>query len=246
MDFAIEECIIWLDETLLVANKPAGLPTLVDGYDPAAPYLLGALQEVYGKLWVVHRLDRETSGVIVFARTAQAHRALNTQFEKRVAAKLYHALVHGAVEWQEKLVELRLRPDGDRAHRTVIDPISGKSAVTHLRTLERFRNYSLVEAAPKTGRTHQIRAHLAAIGHLIVADALYGDGRGLMLSDLKPGYKGEKSNQAPLLGRLGLHARSLTLEHPEALETLRFEAPYPKDMTSALEQLRKYGSGRVF
>jgi RluA family pseudouridine synthase len=184
--------------------------------------------------------------VIVFARTAQAHRSLNTQFAKRVAAKLYHALVRGAVEWQEKLVELPLRPDGDRKHRTVIDPASGKPAATQLRLLERFRDYSLVEAEPKTGRTHQIRAHLAAIGHPIVGDALYGDGHGLLLSDLKPGYKGEKSAQAPLLGRLGLHARSLTFEHPETLETLRFEAPYPKDMTSALEQLRKYGSGRAF
>ena len=193
---------LWSDGALLVVNKPAGLPTLVDGYDPAAPYLLGLLKESFGPLWVVHRLDRETSGVIVFARNADAHRALNTQLEKHQAQKVYHALVDGSPEWTEKTVRLPLRTNGDRKHRSVVDIRRGKVAETQLRVLRRFGAISLVQAIPRTGRTHQIRVHLAAQGCPVISDALYGDGRHLFLSELKPDYKGVKE-ESPLLSRLG-------------------------------------------
>jgi RluA family pseudouridine synthase len=251
MTFSVKECVLWCDEALLVVDKPAGLPTVVDGYDPKTPYLLSLLKEVYAPLWVVHRLDRDTSGAIVFARTAEAHRALNTQFEKRLASKTYHALVVGSPEWEEKLVKLPLRADGDRRHRTVVDQRGGKPAATQLRLLERFGRFSLVEATPLSGRTHQIRVHLAAAGFPIVADALYGDGEGISLADLKPAYKGgrrERSfftadalpDERPLLGRLGLHAWALSLEHPVTRQPVHFKAPYPKDFRLTLERLRKF------
>ena len=169
-----EILVLYLDNHLLVVAKPAGLPTLVDGYHPEAPYLVGVLKATYGRLWVVHRLDRETSGVIVFARTAAAHRPLNTQFEQRQALKPYHALVQGLPAWDSQNIHLPLRPDGDRRHRTVVDPQHGKPAETGLRVLERFDRCALLQAVPHTGRTHQIRAHLAALGHPIAADPLYG------------------------------------------------------------------------
>lgn len=202
-------------------DKPSGLRTLPDGYNPDIPHLKKLLEPIYGRLWIVHRLDKETSGVIILARTAEAHRALNTQFDQHVIHKVYHALVCGMPAWKEKEVNLPLRPNGDRRHRTVIDPRAGKPALTRLRVLERFKGYALVEARPETGRTHQIRAHLAAAGHPLAGDRLYGGG------DLSP----------PLEG-LALHARSLELIHPGSGERLTLKASYPAEFQAALERLR--------
>lgn len=215
-----EVSIIWADSYLVVVNKPAGLPTLPDGYVKDAPNLVEILNRVYDRVWVVHRLDRDTSGVIVFARSAEIHRALNAQFDTRRVSKIYHAIVRGKPAWDAIVVDQPLRPDGDRRHRTLIDSVRGKPAVTHLRVIERFDQYALIEAAPETGRTHQIRAHLAFQGYPIVADALYGDGQGV-----------------DGLTRLGLHARSLSFEHPITHKIVRFDAPYPEDFTSALKSL---------
>jgi RluA family pseudouridine synthase len=248
MQIRLADLVLWEAEEFLVINKPAGLPTLVDGYHKDAPYLLGVLRQAYDPLWVVHRLDRDTSGVMVFARTSGAHRELNIQFEKRQAVKSYHALVASDLPWNEKTVKLALRPDGDRKHRTVVDARHGKPALTELRVLRRFGTfysvYSLVEAIPHTGRTHQIRVHMAAQGYPIVADRLYGDGRGVYLSDLKIGFKGQAEAEKPLLGRMGLHARSITLLHPVTGEQLCFEAPYPKDFIQTLRWLRRANLGR--
>lgn len=217
--------LLWADDDLLVVNKPAGLPTLVDGYHPEAPYLAGLLREAYAPLWVVHRLDRETSGVMVFARTAQAHRELNRQFEQHQAAKRYHALASGAPAWETKQCSLRLRPDGDRRHRTVIDPRRGKPAETELRVLERFPGMCLLEAAPRTGRTHQIRAHLAALQLPLLGDALYG---------------GPDPAETGLpIARLALHAVQLSLLHPNSGLAQQFEAPYPPDFSACLAALRQ-------
>lgn len=217
--------ILYIDETLLVINKPAGLPTLPDGYDPAAPHVRSLLEPHFGRLWIVHRLDRGTSGVLLLVRSAQAHRALNSQFDQRQVSKVYHALVTGSPAWDSKTVELPLRADVGHKHRTVVDPARGKPAVTHLRVLERFAAFALVEAVPETGRTHQIRAHLAALGHPLVADELYGS----LPAEASP----------PVLHRLGLHARQLTIEHPLLRSVLHFDAPYPEDFARALDQLRR-------
>jgi tRNA pseudouridine32 synthase / 23S rRNA pseudouridine746 synthase len=129
---------LFADEALLAVNKPLGLPSLPDGYDPDAPHLRSVLEPVYGRLWTVHRLDRETSGVVLLARTAEAHRHLNTQFQEQRVVKIYHALVLGDPAWDKRTIRLPLRGDGDRRHRTVVDHKRGKPAVTHLRVFERF------------------------------------------------------------------------------------------------------------
>jgi tRNA pseudouridine32 synthase / 23S rRNA pseudouridine746 synthase len=229
--------VLHIDEALLVVNKPAGLPTLPDGYQADAPYLVGLLQEAFGRLWVVHRLDRETSGVLALARTAEAHRALNLQFQEREIAKIYHALVVGKPAWDERTVNLPLRADGDRRHRTVIDRARGKPSTTACRVLGRLGDYTLVEARPKTGRPHQIRAHLAAEHLPIVGDLLYASQGGGLLGDAGARLRRLLVDDAPL-ARLGLHALALTLEHPLGGGAVTFEAPYPPDLAEALARLQ--------
>jgi RluA family pseudouridine synthase len=216
--------ILYVDDILLVINKPAGLPSLPDGYQAETPHVRSLVEPHFGRVWIVHRLDRGTSGVLLLARTAEAHRALNSQFDQRQVSKIYHALVRGSPGWDSKTVDLRLRVDVGHRHRTVVDARRGKPAVTHLRVLERFAAYTLVEASPETGRTHQVRAHLAAIGYPLAGDELYG------------GNPTGASN--PILARLGLHAWQLTIEHPLQRTTLHFEAPYPEDFVQALERLQ--------
>ena len=217
--------ILWVDATLLVIDKPAGLRSLPDGYNPALPHVRALLEPQYGRLWMVHRLDKETSGVMLLARSAPMHRLLNTLFEKRQLHKWYHALASGAPGWDETTLDLPLRPNGDRRHRTVVDPQQGKPAITRLRVLERYPQAVLVEAQPETGRTHQIRAHLAACGLPILGDDLYG-------GQTPPGLP---------LETLALHARALAFSHPESGQPLHFEAPYPPAFQATLSWLRSQG-----
>ena len=224
--------ILYCDDVLLVIDKPAGLPTLPDGYDPAAAHVRSLLEPHFGRVWIVHRLDRGTSGVLLLARSAEVHRAMNQQFDQRQVTKVYHALVNGSPGWKAKTVDLPLRTDVGHKHRTAIDAQRGKPAVTRLRVLERFTGYTLVEAIPETGRTHQIRAHLAAAGHPVMADELYG-------SSLEAGRFANPAQDHALMPRLALHARQLILEHPVLHSVLHLQAPYPEDFSQALDQLRQ-------
>ena len=213
--------ILYQEDSVLAVNKPAGLPTLPDGYNRAAPCLIDLLKQQFDRVWVVHRLDRDTSGVIVFARTAEVHRALNIAFDSRQVHKVYHAIVIGVPEWDEHLIDLPLRPDGDRRHRTVIDRARGKPALTRVVVLERFSQHTLIEAQPATGRTHQIRAHLAALDLPLAGDVLYGG-----------------KDMVSLIQRTALHARSIKFTHPVTREVLLLSAPYPNDFVATLAQLR--------
>jgi len=212
--------IIHADDAILVVNKPAGLLSLPDGYDPDKPYLQSVLEPEWGRLWMVHRLDRLASGVLVLARSAEVHRDLNGQFARRQVTKIYHALVVGKPDWETNTVTLRLRANVGRRNRTAVDHRKGKSASTQLRVLETSRQHALVEARPATGRRHQIRAHLYARGHPILSDPLYGSGE-----------------ISPLIDRLALHARALQFTHPGTEERISFEAPYPADFSAALRKL---------
>ena len=237
MTTSLDPQVVWLDSMLLAVNKPAGLPTLPDGYSPGKPCLVGMLREAYGSIWVVHRLDKETSGIILFARTAVAHRALNIQFEKKQIKKCYHALVTGNPSWQEKWVRSRLRANGDRKHRTVIDNQRGKPAETQFLVCERFRDYTLVEAYPHTGRTHQIRVHLAFLGYPVAVDPLYGDGKPIYHANDLAGESTQKPENS-LIKRLALHAQSITFNHPISDECIKVEAEYPPDFLSLVNYHR--------
>lgn len=225
-----EGFIIWSDSALLAINKPAGLLTLPDGYDQTQPHLLKVLEPRFGKCWIVHRLDRETSGILLVARSAEAHHLLNDQFSERKVQKTYHALVEGTPPWKETLIEQPLRKNGDRRHRTIVDNRLGKPASTQCRILKRFLDYSLVEAQPQTGYTHQIRSHLAAIGFPLAGDVLYGGQSKVIIPT---------GEELPL-HRVALHALSIRFQHPISGQTLFFKAPYPPDIQSTLDALRAY------
>ena len=223
-----DQLILWQDAEVLAVNKPAGLPTLPDGYNPNAPHLRGILTPIYGPLWIVHRLDRDTSGVILLARSAAAHRSLNTQFEHHTIRKTYHALCLGHPGWQEKTVRMPLRVNVGHKHRTTVDFHNGKPAITHFKVIQHFSACTLLEARPETGRTHQIRAHLYALGLPLAADELYGGGECLEIS---PG--------AAIMTRMALHAQHLTFTHPATAQSMDLTAGYPIDFTNALAALEQ-------
>ena len=228
---APSDLVLYEDEAILVINKPAGLLSLRDGYDKSIPHLSTILTPLYGRIWMVHRLDRETSGVMVVARTAQAHHALNDQFKYRQVVKHYHALVIGNPDWNEKKLEVNLRKDGDRQHRTTIDP-KGKPSETYFKVIERFGDVSLIQASPHTGYTHQIRTHLAYLGYPLVGDGLYGKPL-VNLTPIEP-----PDPDLPPIGRVALHALSITFVHPLTLANPTFSSAYPQDFSNALQGLR--------
>jgi len=216
-----KELVLHEDPELLIINKPAGMPVLPDGWEKEAPYLLRLLEQEFGRLWVVHRLDKITSGVMAFARTAEAHRALNDQFEGHAVRKVYHAIVNGEPGWEQHTARQPLRVDVGHSHRTVVDNRKGKPSETAFRVLERYAGHCLLEAIPGTGRTHQIRVHAYAIGFPLLGDRLYS------------------APSTDLIERPALHALSLTFTHPASGEGVSFAAAYPQDFQRALEKFRE-------
>ena len=216
--------IIYEDTYLLVLDKPAGLPVLPDGWEKDAPYLVKMLEEEFGKLWIVHRLDKITSGVIVFARDAETHRTLNIQFEERQAEKVYHAIVDGIPQWNEKIAKHPLRINVGHKHRTGVSEKYGKPSETRFKVIKRYQEATLIEARPVTGRTHQIRVHAYALGHPLLGDTLYG------------------ASETHLIARPALHAHSLTFTHPQSGERQTFLAERPQDFVETLELLSSFAS----
>jgi tRNA pseudouridine32 synthase/23S rRNA pseudouridine746 synthase len=207
--------ILYEDNDLLAVNKPEGLAAVPERRPEAADSLFERLcAERSERLYIVHRLDKETSGVIVFARNAEAHRRLNLQFEKRLVRKVYLALVHGIVADDWGMIDKPLRRFG--SGRVGISAQHGRASITEFRVLERFKACTLVELYPRTGRRHQIRVHLYSIGHPVAGDPLYGDR--------------ETQKNFP---RMMLHAHKLTVRLPSG-SPITFEAPVPESFTAVL------------
>jgi len=233
-----EITVLYEDETILAVNKPSGLLSAPDRYDPDAKVVSRELEMEYGRVWTVHRLDLDTSGILLFAKDDETHRALSVMFEERAVQKAYHAVIAGRPSWTETVCDLSLTPDGDRMHRTIIDG-AGKPSVTDFTVLGCYSKMAIVEARPRTGRTHQIRIHLAALGYPVACDPLYGDGKPVFLSKIKRRWKGDDEHERPLITRTALHAFSIEFVHPATGVAMRLEAPYPKDFKALVTQLRK-------
>lgn len=199
------------DAALLVVNKPTLLLSVPGRADDNKDCLITRLQENgYPEARIVHRLDWETSGLIVLARDADSHRELSRQFHDRETEKAYTALCWGEPELDSGRIEAPLRYDPPTKPRHVVDFEQGRHALTFWRVMERHGNWSRVELTPITGRSHQLRVHMLTIGHPLLGDRLYAEGEALELRN-----------------RLCLHASMLALTHPQTGERLRFESPAP-------------------
>jgi len=217
--------LLFVDENIIAVDKPSGLLSIPDGYKTTLPCLSQYLKQIFNEVWVVHRLDKETSGVIVFARNREAHAELNRQFQTRVVQKTYHALITGTPSWNSINIDANLKVNGTKRHHTIIDQNHGKPAKTQINVIARMADTTLVEAHPHTGYTHQIRAHLAYIGFPIVGDHLYHS----------------IATRLPALTatRLMLHAKDILFTHPQTKTPLALIAPYPLDFVNVIHQYLK-------
>ena len=242
--------ILHEDDCIIAVNKASGIAVIGERWDEDAPRLDILLKQEFAfrdrleeapELFTVHRIDKDTSGLVIFAKDRETHRRLSLAFESRQPEKIYIAVIHGRPSWPDgkNTCNLPLLPDGNKKHFTIIDKYRGKASSTGFTVILSAGNYSVVEARPKTGRTHQIRVHLAALGHPIVCDPLYGKHsrsgteKGLYLSSLKRNWRGDAAEEQPLLARLGLHAARLVIKDME------LDAPLHKDMAALIKQMEK-------
>ncbi len=228
--------IIYEDESLVICNKPSGLLSIKDGYDPSLPSAHSLLNDRFGRLWIVHRLDKETSGLLIFARTASAHRHLNTQMEGREVKKHYHALTHGAPDWKSKNISLPLRVNGDRSHRTVVDHTRGKPAFTSATLLATNGRHSYLDVTLGSGYTHQIRAHLSFLGLPVIHDELYIE----YARRMNPAFSISNGLESTV-NIFGLHAYSLAFLHPSNQRMLNITIPDPQSFIQFAEKLPVQG-----
>lgn len=230
--------IIAENEHFIVINKPPGLLSIPDR-EGKETSLKELLQQKYDQIFTVHRLDRETSGIIVFAKDAETHKFLSQAFEERTVEKYYVGIVSGSLPEKQKTINAPIAENTMKRGVMIIHQ-RGKPAVTDYEVLEDFGKFSFVQFRIHTGRTHQIRVHMQYVGHPLVCDELYGDGLPVKLSSFKRNYKLSKNEEEerPILARTGLHAQRLHFTDMQGNE-YDLTAEMPKDMRALLQQLRK-------
>ena len=239
--------ILYEDDNLIVVNKPAGVLVTPDRWDHGIPTLQDMLREYlrrnqttqHPNLRVIHRLDKDTSGAIVLAKNVKAQSNLSKQFENGEVSKTYYAIVKGQIPQSEGIINFSLSEAAHPPGTMIVNP-KGKKSITLFNVMERFDGFSLVEAKPLTGRTHQVRVHLKAFGFPLAIDPLYSDDEPVYLSQFKKKYKPKEEGEKPVISRLPLHSFMLSFREPAEGKTIVVEAPPPKDFSRMLKMLRKY------
>ena len=231
--------IISENEDFIVINKPPGLLSIPDreGKEVSLKVLL---QQKYGSIYTVHRLDRDTSGVILFAKNEVAHKHFSQQFEERSTKKIYNGLVLGKPETQKGIIDEPIAEHFSQRGK-MMTTAKGKPSITEYEVIEQFRTYAWMQFNILTGRTHQIRVHMKHLDHPVACDELYGDGNPILLSSFKKKFKLSKSEEEerPMLARLALHAAELSFADTKN-NLQKFIAELPKDLRALLQQLRKW------
>ena len=231
-----EDLILFENNNLIVVNKPAFLSSL-DDREGGEMNLLRMAKQYSDDAQICHRLDRETSGVLIIAKNPETYRFVSMQFEHRKVNKVYHALINGTHLFEELHVDLPILNLG--AKNVAINRQEGKPAETIFNSLKYYKHYTLVECRPITGRMHQIRIHLASQRANIAGDEMYG-GKPVYLSEIKRAYRLSKDQEElPIMKRFALHARRITFKIDENTEK-SFEAPYPKDFATLIKLLDKF------
>lgn len=229
--------IIFENDFFVAVNKPSGLLSIPDRLGQELS-LKDILKSRYEQIFTVHRLDKDTSGIIVFAKDEASHKQLSQLFEGREVEKFYLGLVHGKLMNEDGSIDAAITEHPGKNGK-MITHVKGKPALTDYHVLESFRLYTWLQFQIHTGRTHQIRVHMQHIGHPIVCDEIYGDPSPILLSALKKKFKLSKNaeQERPLMNRLALHSHKLSFTLNE--EKFELEAEIPKDLRAMLAQLRK-------
>jgi 23S rRNA pseudouridine1911/1915/1917 synthase len=239
----IAELIVFETSEFVALNKPAGLLSIPDREGKEVSLKL-MMKEKYGNIFTVHRLDKDTSGLIIFAKNEMTHKHLSQQFETRQTKKIYQGLVIGSLLVRKGSINSPIT-EHPAMNGTMIIHRKGKESLTDYEVLEDFGIYSWLQFQIHTGRTHQIRVHMKDAGHPVVCDSLYGDGKPVLVSSIKSKFKLSKKEEEekPILNRLALHSFQLGFKDSAGLQH-DLIAPLPKDLRATLQQLEKRKKGR--
>lgn len=230
--------IVFENESFVAINKPAGLLSIPDR-EQTQTSLKDILLEKYGTIFTVHRLDKDTSGIIIFAKTEDAHKYFSNLFEERKIEKYYQGLVHGIPAAKKGTIDAPIAEHALQKGLMVVHR-RGKPSITDYDVIQEHKSFSLVQFQLHTGRTHQIRVHCKNIGHPLACDELYGDGKPVLLSSIKKKFKLSKHDEEerPMLNRLALHSYRLKFTDVDG-KIIDLEAELPKDIRALLNQLQK-------
>lgn len=236
--------VLYEDDCLIAYDKPSGLLVAPDRWDKELLDLMGLVHKYASEQWAnVHRLDRDTSGIVVVAKTPEALQSVQAQFDRQGVRKTYMAITLPAPVIGEGVIESPIGPDDRKPGRMRVSDEHGKEAITEYLVLEKYSSgHALLKVQPRTGRTHQIRVHLAHLGCPVLCDPMYEGGPPLLLSQLKHNYKRSAGDEKPLIERLALHAHEITFAHPATGLPLTIQSPLPREFEVAIKYLRRFAA----